>query len=118
MLRRITLGDESLLTGPEPSWEGPGTPRLDARSRALVRLGALIASDPTPATLQHGIAVAIGSDVSTDECVEALVELLPTIGLPRAAAVAPKLGLAIGYDVDAALEAMSEERLGRPPAAR
>lgn len=112
MLRRITLGDESLLTGPDASWDHRAAPTLDARSRALVRLGALLASDPTPTTLQNGIARAISTEVTSDECVAALVELLPTIGLPRAAAVAPKLGLAIGYDVDAALERMSDERLG------
>lgn len=110
MLRRITLGDASLLTGPDPSWEPGGVSPLDERSRSLVRLGALLASDPTPATLQNGIAVAIGTEVTTDECVAALVELLPMIGLPRAAAVAPKLGLAIGYDVDSALETMIDER--------
>jgi hypothetical protein len=47
---------------------------------------------------------ALAASVTRDEVVGVLVSLIPTIGVARAAAVAPELGLAIGYDVGAALE--------------
>jgi hypothetical protein len=46
---------------------------------------------------------ALTLNITRDEIVAALVCLLPTVGLRHAAVVAPRLGLAIGYDVDAAL---------------
>ncbi len=77
---------------------------LDARNHAFVRLGALIAVDAPPAAYHASVAAAVGAGVSLDEIVGALVALLPTVGVARVASAAPKLGLAVGYDVDAGLE--------------
>jgi hypothetical protein len=35
-----------------------------------------------------------------------LIAVAPTVGLARAVSAAPELALAIGYDIDAALEAI------------
>ena len=103
MLRRITLSDPRLLTGPtEPIPNRHGT-TLDARWQTLVRLGALLASEPSSAALQQVVDEALALNITRDEIVMALVCLLPTIGLRQAAAVAPQLGIAIGYDVEEAL---------------
>ena len=46
---------------------------------------------------------ALALNITRDEIVLSLVCLLPTVGLRQAATVAPRLGLAIGYDVETAL---------------
>ena len=38
-----------------------------------------------------------------------LVAVAPLIGVARAVSAAPKLGIAIGYDVDAALEKLEHD---------
>jgi alkylhydroperoxidase/carboxymuconolactone decarboxylase family protein YurZ len=47
---------------------------------------------------------AMTAGIGEDEIVSALASLVPIIGTSRVAAVAPKLGIALGYDVDAAFE--------------
>ncbi len=103
MLRRMSLSDPRLLTGPPqtPSGREPGT--LDPRWQTLVRLGALLATEPSGAALQQVVDEALELNITRDELVQALVCLLPTVGLRQAATVAPRLGLAIGYDVEEAL---------------
>ena len=41
----------------------------------------------------------------SQEIVGVLIAVAPTVGLARVVSAAPELALAIGYDVDAALEA-------------
>jgi hypothetical protein len=41
---------------------------------------------------------------SCDEIAGCLVAVLPTVGVARVVSAAPKVALALGYDVDAALE--------------
>lgn len=103
MLRRMSLSDARLLTGPTEAFAGPTRAGLDPRWQTLVHLGALLATEPTPAALQQVVDEALALNISRDEIVLALVCLLPTIGLRQAATVAPRLGIALGYDVEAAL---------------
>jgi hypothetical protein len=104
LLRRIALGEVVLVPEVVGDADGlaPGLP--DQRTRALARLGALLAADPVGPPLRQTVADALAASVTRDEVVGVLVSLIPTIGVARAAAVAPELGLAIGYDVGAALE--------------
>jgi alkylhydroperoxidase/carboxymuconolactone decarboxylase family protein YurZ len=104
LLRRIALGEVELVPDVAGGSDGlaPGLP--DQRTRALARLGALLAADPVGPPLRQTVADALAASVTRDEVVGVLVSLIPTIGVARAAAVAPELGLAIGYDVGAALE--------------
>ena len=48
--------------------------------------------------------------MTADEVVDALVVLAPVIGRTRVMAVAPKVALATGFDVAAALEALTWAR--------
>jgi 4-carboxymuconolactone decarboxylase len=104
MLRRIALGDIGLVVGVRDASDDVGSERLDRRSRALARLGALLAAEPAGPPLRQTVDEAQAAGVTSDELVWVLIALIPTIGVARAAAVAPGLALAIGYDVDAALE--------------
>jgi alkylhydroperoxidase/carboxymuconolactone decarboxylase family protein YurZ len=79
--------------------------RLDPKTHALVRLGALLAIHAGPSSYQASVEVALAAGASVDEIVGILVAVAPAIGLGRVVSAAPDLALALGYDVDAALEA-------------
>ena len=51
-------------------------------------------------------SAALGAGVTSDEIVELLVAMAPLIGSARVVCAAPKLGLALGYDVDADIEGL------------
>jgi alkylhydroperoxidase/carboxymuconolactone decarboxylase family protein YurZ len=80
---------------------------LDPKTHSLARLGALIALDAAPASYQWNIGMALAAGASPEEIVGVLIAVAPTVGLARVVSAAPELALAIGYDVDAALEAAS-----------
>ena len=105
ILRRLSIRDdayvESLLT---QTGANAAASRLDEKTRSLVRLGALIAIDAAPPSYMEAIEAARGAGASSDEIVGILVAVLPAVGETRVVSAAPKLGLALGYDVAAALE--------------
>ena len=78
--------------------------RLDPKTYALVRLGAAFAIDAAPSSYQATIELALAAGASVDEIVGSLIAVAPTIGLARVVSAAPELALALGYDLDAALE--------------
>ena len=82
---------------------------LDGKTWALVRLGALIAVDAAPASYLEAVDAARGAGATDDEIVGSLVSVVTLIGVPRAVSAAPKLSLAVGYDVDASLERFEDE---------
>lgn len=76
-------------------------PELDPRTLALVRLAALVAvGGEVPSYGAHADA-AVDAGASAAEVVDVLVAVLPVVGLPRVVAAAPRLALALGYDLDA-----------------
>jgi 4-carboxymuconolactone decarboxylase len=77
---------------------------LDAKTHALVRLGALIATGTASPGLMWSIDAARRCGASNDEIVGCLVTTLPALGVARVVSAAPELALALGYDVSAALE--------------
>ena len=104
-LRRLALNDECFVE----SVLGMGrdtveVSRLDQKTHALVRLGASLAIDAAPSSYQANVEVALAAGASIDEIVGTLIAVAPTVGLARVVSAAPELALALGYDVDAALE--------------
>jgi 4-carboxymuconolactone decarboxylase len=81
---------------------------LDGKTHALVRVAALVALDAAPPSYMSAIASARRWGASDDEIVGCLIAVLPAVGVARVVSAAPKVGLALGYDVDAALEAYTE----------
>jgi 4-carboxymuconolactone decarboxylase len=104
-LRRLALHDDhlirSMLAIPPGRVEASG---LDSKSCALVRLGALLALDAACVSYQWGIQWALAAGATTDEIVGTLMAVAPITGVARVVAAAPEFALALGYDVDAALE--------------
>ncbi len=78
--------------------------RQDAKTHALVRLGALVCVDATTPSYLAAIDSAHESGASDDEIVGTLVALIPIVGVPRVVSAAPKLGLALEFDLTSALE--------------
>lgn len=74
---------------------------LTPRVRTLVRLAALVALGAPTATLRWAVELAGCAGADESEIVAVLAAVAPAIGLPRTVDAAPRLALAIGYDLDA-----------------
>jgi 4-carboxymuconolactone decarboxylase len=104
-LRRLAVRDDRYVDGLlGADRKNAAIAGLDDRSHALVRLGALIALDASPAAYMRSVEAALEADASYEEIVGTLIALLPIVGVPRVVSAAPNLGLALGYDVAEALE--------------
>ena len=103
-LRRLAVHDNALLD--ELAVEGRAfAPRvLGDKSVALLRIAATVAVDAAPYSFQHAVALALAAGATNDEIVASLEAVTPVTGAARVVQCAPKVALALGYDVDAALE--------------
>jgi len=77
---------------------------LDSRTQTLVAIGAAVCTDAPTKTFQSLVAAALLAGATAEEVVGALLAVAPAAGGPRVVSVAPKIALALGYDVDAAFE--------------
>ena len=105
ILCKLSIRDDayldSLLGDDESSLEASA---LDERTHALVRLGALIVLDAAVPSYLEAAGRAARCGASADEIVGTLIAVLPAAGVARVVSAAPRLGLALGFDVAAALE--------------
>ena len=101
-LRRLAINDDRLAD--ETSACRTGSGELDQKSLTLARLAALIAVGGAGASYGAQADAAIGAGATTSEIVDVLVGVIPVVGLPRVVAAAPKLALALGYDIEEALQ--------------
>src|SRR3954465_3445709 len=79
--------------------------RLDPKTHALVRLAALLGVGAAQSSYNDSVEMALACGAALDEIVGILIAVAPAIGLGRVVSAAPELALALGYDVEAALEA-------------
>lgn len=109
-LRSLALNDEqfvdSVLGMGHDTIDASG---LDPKTHALIRLAASLAVDSAPSSYQSIAQAALATGATFDELVGCLIAVAPTVGLARVVSAAPELALALGYDVDAALEAPGGE---------
>ena len=103
-LRRLAVHDEALLDTIGIEGGPLAMSVFDERTRALVRIAATIAVDASPASFQHAVALGLEAGATNAEIVATLEAVTPVTGAARVVQCAPKLALALGYDVDAALE--------------
>ena len=102
LLRRLAINDESVLESVlRTSLHADSTCALDAKTRAYVRLAALIALDASPVSLHWAVAVALAAGAADDDIVDALVTVAPIVGLARINWAAPELGNALDCDLGA-----------------
>jgi alkylhydroperoxidase/carboxymuconolactone decarboxylase family protein YurZ len=103
-LRRLAVHDDALLEDIATDGSSFATSVIDQRTAALVRVAATVAVDAAPASFQHVVALALAAGATSDEIVASLEAVTPVTGAARVVQCAPKVALALGYDVDAALE--------------
>ncbi len=77
-----------------------GTRALPPATAGLVHLAALLAVGASTTTLRWAVELASRAGADDEEIVEVLAIVAPTVGSARVVAAAPRLALAIGYDVD------------------
>jgi 4-carboxymuconolactone decarboxylase len=104
-LRRLAVRDDgyidALLSEEHANMTLAG---IDARSHALARVAALIAMDAATPSYMSAVQAGLHAGVSHEEIVGTLIAVLPVVGAVRVVAAAPKLALALGYDVADAFE--------------
>jgi 4-carboxymuconolactone decarboxylase len=105
MLRKLALRDDRYIDALLAEQRaGPALTCIDPRSHALVRIAALIAMDAAPPSYMSAVEAGIDAGASYEEIVGTLIAVIPIVGVARVVSAAPNLGLALGYDVSAALE--------------
>jgi 4-carboxymuconolactone decarboxylase len=83
---------------------------LDERTAAVARLAASLALRAPPAFYRRSIDDALAAGATVDDVVGTLTVVARTVGLARVVSAAPDLALAVGYDVDDALETLDDPR--------
>ncbi len=101
LLRRLALNDERALgmvltrrVG------GDGEPELSPKIELLVRLAALLSVGAATPSLREAVDQAAAAGATSSEIVAVLVAVGPAIGLASVVACAPRLAMAIGYDLE------------------
>jgi hypothetical protein len=112
-LRRLTIGDRTLLAM-IADLDQATTPvlRLDARTEALSRIAALVALDAPQPTYSGSAELAFLAGATFDDLVATLLSVAGLVGTTRVTAAAPRIALAAGYDIDAALEDAERRTVG------
>jgi 4-carboxymuconolactone decarboxylase len=101
LLRRLALNDEEsvgmvLANGPDVAVGTALRPKVDL----LVRLGALLALGAATTSLRATVERAIDAGATEAEIVGVLIAVAPAVGLARVVSTAPRLAVAIGYDIE------------------
>lgn len=104
-LRQLGSHDEratwAWLGAPPPGGRHTG---LDGKADALVRLAALIAMCAPASCYRSPVDAALSSGADVDDVLGTLVAIAPIVGLSRLVPASVALALALGYDVEAAIE--------------
>jgi alkylhydroperoxidase/carboxymuconolactone decarboxylase family protein YurZ len=104
ILRRLSIRDDAYVQSIlSQDWDQTEDSGLDGKTHALVRLGALIAIDAATPSYMSSIESARNHGATADEIVGCLLAVMPAVGSSRVVSAAPKLSLALGYDVEEAL---------------
>jgi 4-carboxymuconolactone decarboxylase len=103
VLRRLAINDEQFA---EECSTGKrlDSVELDPRTLALVRIAALVAVGGAAPSYGVEADAALSAGATTGEIVQVLVSIVSVVGLPSVVAAAPSLAMALGYDLEDALE--------------
>jgi 4-carboxymuconolactone decarboxylase len=117
LLRRLALNDERVLGMVlTRRAEADGNTELNPKTELLVRLAALLAVGAATPSLREAVDQATAAGATPSELVAVLVAVGPAIGLASLVACAPRLAMAIGYDLEnghvSALSSEADERRG------
>jgi uncharacterized membrane protein len=106
LLRRLAANDERSLRSvlaPTPEFggnEGSIGPALDRQVRVLVRLAALLAVGASTTSLRWAVELASVTGIDEDAVLAALLASAAVAGSAQVVASAPRLALALGFDLE------------------
>jgi 4-carboxymuconolactone decarboxylase len=105
ILRRLAIGDRTLIAALAGSGdEYREAARLDDLTESLVRVAVLVPLDAPQSSYQEAVEAAMRAGASLEDLLATLVAIIEAVGVPRVVSAAPRIALAAGYDVDAAIE--------------
>jgi 4-carboxymuconolactone decarboxylase len=96
------------MTGPV------GSHGLDERTAALAGFATLLAQRASATAYRDCVDRALAAGASVDDVIDTLKVVAPSVGLARVVSAAPDVALALGYDIDGALEALDIARPDSP----
>jgi 4-carboxymuconolactone decarboxylase len=97
LLCRLSLHDERSVRA---ALADADRSALDPKLQALVGLGALLSVDAATVSLRLVVDQAYRAQATEDEIVGVLLAIAPAVGHARTVAVARRLALALGYDIE------------------
>jgi 4-carboxymuconolactone decarboxylase len=106
LLRRLSAADDSAaaVVLALPAEPGGGATAYDAalttKVRMLVTLAALLALDASTTSIRWAVELASCAGADIDEIARVLVTIAPDVGVAQVVNGAPRLALAVGFDVD------------------
>ena len=103
ILRRLAIIDDGVVEDRAGIGLGLPASRLDPKTAALVRVGALVAIGSPPVCLEWSTTRALAQGATEDEITDVLLAIAPVAGLGRVTGAVPGVAAALGYDVEAAL---------------
>ena len=104
-LRRLAMIDEGFVEDQAGIGFDPAGPSaLDPKTAALLRVGACVATGSPAVCLEWSTGRALAAGASEDEIAGVLLAIATVAGLGRIAAAAPQVAIALGYDIETALE--------------
>jgi 4-carboxymuconolactone decarboxylase len=105
LLRTLARGEERsiravLVPNPEFAPDRAAVPEaLDRQTRVLVRLAALLAVDASTTSLRWAVELAASTGVDDETVIEAIAAAASAVGSAQLVASAPRLALALGFDI-------------------
>lgn len=103
--RRLAIGDPEFLSAvADRDSRSKRVPHLDARTEALSRIAALVAVDAPASSFRSAVCAAQIAGARLEDLFAVLVAISDDVGSARVLSAAPRIALAAGYDVEAALE--------------
>jgi alkylhydroperoxidase/carboxymuconolactone decarboxylase family protein YurZ len=105
ILRRLAMIDEGFAEGQAGLGLDPAGPSaLDPKTAALLRVAASAAIGSSAVCVEWSTGRALAAGASEDEIAGVLLAIAPVAGLGRVVSAAPEVAIALGYDIEAALE--------------
>ncbi len=104
-LRRLAMIDEGFVEDQAGLGLDPAGPSaLDPKTAEVLRVGASVAIGSSVVCLEWSTGRALAAGASEDEIAGVLLVIAPVAGLGRVVSAAPEVAIALGYDIEAALE--------------
>ena len=105
ILRRLAIIDDGFIEDRAGLRLGlAGARVLDAKTAALVQVGALAAIGSPAVCLEWSTTRALAAGATEDEITDVLLAIAPVAGLGRVVTAVSGVADAFGYDIEAALE--------------